>query len=56
VFVPIGHDGRSFAEMSPEEKHAISHRGRALRTLADGVRAMIAGTTGAGGGPGTEQD
>ncbi len=33
VFVPVGGDGRSFAEMSPEEKHAISHRGRAFRAL-----------------------
>jgi XTP/dITP diphosphohydrolase len=34
VFVPLEGDGRSFAEMSPEEKHAISHRGRAFRALA----------------------
>lgn len=34
VFVPDGGDGRSFAEMSPEEKHALSHRGRAFRLLA----------------------
>ncbi len=34
VFVPDEGDGRSFAEMSPEEKHLISHRGRALRALA----------------------
>lgn len=27
--------GRSFAEMSPEEKNAISHRGRAMRKLAE---------------------
>ncbi|MDE7115916.1 MAG: non-canonical purine NTP pyrophosphatase, partial [Muribaculaceae bacterium] len=27
--------GRSFAEMAPEEKNAISHRGRAMRKLAD---------------------
>lgn len=27
--------GRSFAEMSAEEKNAISHRGRAVRKLAD---------------------
>lgn len=29
--------GRSFAEMTPEEKNAISHRGRALRKFADFV-------------------
>jgi XTP/dITP diphosphohydrolase len=34
VFVPAEGDGRTFAEMSPEEKHDISHRGRAFRTLA----------------------
>jgi XTP/dITP diphosphohydrolase len=33
VFVPTEGDGRSFAEMSATEKHAISHRGRALRSL-----------------------
>jgi XTP/dITP diphosphohydrolase len=27
-------DGRTLAELAPEEKHAISHRGRALRALA----------------------
>jgi len=27
--------------MTAAEKHAISHRGRAFRTLADGVRVMI---------------
>ena len=33
VFVPHEGDGRTFAEMSADEKHAISHRGRALRAL-----------------------
>jgi XTP/dITP diphosphohydrolase len=32
VFVPLG-DHRTFAEMSLEEKDALSHRGRALRAL-----------------------
>ncbi len=35
VFVPVEGDGRSFAEMRPDEKHALSHRGRAFRALAD---------------------
>ena len=35
VFVPDEGAGRSFSEMSSEEKHAISHRGRAFRALAD---------------------
>lgn len=34
VFVPDEGDGRTFAEMAPEEKHAVSHRGRAFRALA----------------------
>lgn len=34
VFVPVEGDGRTFAEMTPAEKHAISHRGRAMRALA----------------------
>lgn len=33
LFIPTGHD-RSFAEMSAEEKNAISHRGRAVAKLA----------------------
>lgn len=33
VFVPDDGDGRTFARMAPAEKHAISHRGRALRAL-----------------------
>jgi XTP/dITP diphosphohydrolase len=34
VFVPNDGDGRTFAEMASDEKHRISHRGRALRALA----------------------
>ena len=34
IFVPEGFDV-SFAEMSPEEKNDISHRGRAMTKLAD---------------------
>jgi XTP/dITP diphosphohydrolase len=41
VFVPIEGDGRSFAEMAPVEKHAVSHRGRAFRTLAEGLRIAM---------------
>lgn len=33
LFIPEGH-GRSFAELAPDEKNAISHRGRALRQFA----------------------
>jgi XTP/dITP diphosphohydrolase len=35
IFAPDGFDGRTFAEMSPDEKHAVSHRGRAFRALAE---------------------
>jgi XTP/dITP diphosphohydrolase len=34
VFIPDDGDRRTFAEMTSTEKHAISHRGRALRALA----------------------
>jgi XTP/dITP diphosphohydrolase len=33
LFVPADGDGRTFAEMSEDEKHAVSHRGRAFRRL-----------------------
>lgn len=42
VFVPVEGDGRTFAEMTPEEKHALSHRGRAFRSLAEGVLTSTA--------------
>jgi len=41
VFVPTEGDGRTFAEMSPADKHACSHRGRAFRTLAERLRAAV---------------
>jgi XTP/dITP diphosphohydrolase len=34
IFVPDEGDGRTFAEMTAGEKHAISHRGRAFISLA----------------------
>ncbi len=34
VFAPTEGDGRTFGEMSDDEKHEISHRGRAFRALA----------------------
>lgn len=33
IFVPVEGDGRTFAEMTADEKHALSHRGRAFRAL-----------------------
>ena len=38
VFVPDGGDGRTMAELSPAEKDALSHRGIALRALAEWLR------------------
>ena len=38
VFVPADGDGRTFAEMTDDEKHAISHRGRAFRSLLTALR------------------
>lgn len=35
VFVPDDGDGRSFAEMTADEKHALSHRGRAFTALLE---------------------
>jgi XTP/dITP diphosphohydrolase len=39
LFVPEGYD-RTFAQMSSEEKNAISHRGRAVRKLAEFLQQM----------------
>jgi XTP/dITP diphosphohydrolase len=39
IFVPEGHDVTS-AEMSAEEKDALSHRGRALRLLLPSLKAL----------------
>lgn len=40
VFIPADGDGRTFAEMSSDEKHASSHRGRSLRALAARLAAL----------------
>jgi XTP/dITP diphosphohydrolase len=51
IFVPDDRDdGRTMAELSPAEKDAISHRGRAARALLDHLRSGVggAGITGAG--------
>jgi len=39
-FIPEG-ESRTMAEISPQEKHAISHRGEALRSLADQLRDLL---------------
>ena len=42
LFAPDGFDGRTFAQMTPEEKHSVSHRGRAFRALADRLAGVDA--------------
>ena len=34
LFIALDGDGRTFAQMTVDEKHALSHRGRAFRELA----------------------
>lgn len=43
IFVPIEGDGRTFAEMTPNEKHELSHRGRAFRALGDRLGERLGG-------------
>lgn len=38
VFVPEDGGGRTFSQMSEDEKHAISHRGRAFAALTEALR------------------
>jgi len=40
VFIPFDGGGRTFAEMTAEEKHLISHRGRAFQALAERLAAV----------------
>ena len=35
LFIPKDGDGRTFAQMTIDEKHEMSHRGRAFRALAE---------------------
>lgn len=37
IFVPDEGDGRTFGEFTADEKHAMSHRGRAFRSLLDAL-------------------
>ena len=45
VFIPDDGDGRSFAQMSDDEKNAISHRARALHALLEALRSVICPST-----------
>ena len=39
LFLPVDHPGRAMAELTADEKNAISHRGRAFRQLPGMLRA-----------------
>jgi XTP/dITP diphosphohydrolase len=39
LFIPAEGDGRTFAEMTAAEKHRLSHRGRAFRSLAEHLQS-----------------
>ena len=41
VFAPADGGGRTFAEMTADEKNAISHRGRAFRALAPEIATFV---------------
>ena len=40
VFLPDAYPGRTLAEVSEEEKNAVSHRGRAVRAMADWLKSL----------------
>jgi XTP/dITP diphosphohydrolase len=41
IFVPDGANGRTMAELTPDEKAALSHRGQALRRIAPFLRSIL---------------
>ncbi len=53
IFQPDGSDATS-AELSPEEKNAISHRGQALRAMAQVLRELVVEGDPASAGAGSE--
>ena len=40
IFQPLEGDGRTFAQMAPDEKNAISHRGRAVARLVQFLQGL----------------
>jgi XTP/dITP diphosphohydrolase len=40
IFIPDEGDGRTFGEMTDEEKNDISHRARAFRALGEWLHAL----------------
>jgi XTP/dITP diphosphohydrolase len=43
VFIPDESGGRTFADLTPNQKHKISHRGRAFRALSEKLVARPSG-------------
>jgi len=43
VFLPDAYPGRTLAEVSEEEKNAVSHRGKAIRAMAEWLRGKVSG-------------
>jgi XTP/dITP diphosphohydrolase len=41
LFIPAEGDGRTFAQMTAADKHALSHRGRAFRALVEALRVGV---------------
>lgn len=41
VFMPAGQGGLTMAQLRPEQKHPLSHRGRAIAKLAPVLRALL---------------
>lgn len=41
IFLPDGANGRTMAELTPDEKAALSHRGQALRRIAPFLRSIL---------------
>ncbi|MGQ0431671.1 MAG: RdgB/HAM1 family non-canonical purine NTP pyrophosphatase [Microthrixaceae bacterium] len=48
LVAPVEGDGRTFAEMTPDEKHTISHRARAFTALAELLGTTDQGAIGSG--------
>ena len=49
IFIPDGFE-QTFGELPPQVKNAISHRAKAIRALANGLRRLEFGDYGDGGG------
>lgn len=43
LFLPDGHN-HTYAEMGPDRKNAVSHRGKAMRAASELIRGLLAGS------------